>query len=491
MLEHRIFIKRIALVGISKIVSSFRGLILLPILAKTLGATGYGIWSQILVTIGLLLPFMMLNLNSATVRFLPGEKDNKKISQGIFTVILTVLFISIFFALVLFLFSGFFANILLKEPSATIFIKLTSALLILETLNQICLESFRVFGQIKKYSILSILQTILEIILISMLTLSGFGLFGALVTLMVARVVILLFSFFFIISHVGFSAPNISLLKPYLAFGLPFLPMVIFDTLINSSDRYIIGFFKGASAVGIYSATYSIGLLAIIFIYPIIYILSPTVFKFFDEGKIEKVKIYLSYSLKYFLLISIPSVFGLTILAKTILRTLTTSEFVLFNSIFIVFWVALSAVFYGLQSIYGQIIMIKKETNFFILAFGAGVAVNLILNIIFIPFLGVIMAAINTTIAYFVVATLIYFKSIKYIKFKIDFVFIFKSILASSIMSIGIYFLNPIGSVKIFLTVIVGAVIYFAVLTLVKAVSKEEIAILFSAFGVNNFLEKY
>jgi O-antigen/teichoic acid export membrane protein len=379
----------------------------------------------------------------------------------------------------------------LKESSASFFIKLTSVLLILEALSQTCLESFRIFGNIKKYSLFTILQTILEIGLISTLVLSGFGLFGAITALLIVRTIILLLSLRFIISQVGFAAPDFSLLRPYLAFGLPLLPIGLFDMLINSSDRYVIGFFKGAAAVGIYSATYSIGLLAVVCLFPITYILSPTIFKLFDEGKIDKVKVYLSYSLKYFLLFSIPSVFGLTVLARTILKTFATSEFVLFNSMFIVLWVALSTIFYGVQAIYGQIIMVQKNTKFFIFVFWAGFVVNLILNIIFVPYFGVLAAAVTTALAYCLVAFLTYFESIKYIKFKVDFIFIAKSILASFVMAVAIYFVNPVGLVKILLMVMSGAIIYFVVLFLLRAFVAEEIKILSSVFKANNFSEKY
>src|SRR3989344_7175980 len=102
MSEQRVFVKRIALVAIAKFITSFRGIFLLPLLTKTIGATYYGIWTQILITLGLLTPFLILNLNSATVRFLSAEKDHKKVAKGIFTVIFFVLGISIFFALILF-----------------------------------------------------------------------------------------------------------------------------------------------------------------------------------------------------------------------------------------------------------------------------------------------------------------------------------------------------------------------------------------------------
>ncbi len=491
MSENKIFIKRIVIVFASKFITSLRGLILLPLLTKFMGPSNYGIWSQILVTIGIFSPVIMLNLTGSTVRFLSAEKDNKKISQGLFTVFFTTFFVGIFFALALFLFSDSFANILLKEPSASFFIKLTSVLLILEALNQTALESFRVIGQIKKYSKLTIFQNIFEVGLIAIFIFSGFGLFGAIIALLIGRILIILISLYSIISSVGFNAPNFSVLKTYLIFGLPFLPMGIFEMLINLSDRYIIGFFKGAQAVGIYSATHSIGLLAGVFVFPIAYILSPTVFKFFDENKIDKVKSYLSFALKYFLLFSIPSIFGLFILAKTMLRTLATPEFVLLNSMFIVLWVAMGSVFYGIQAIYSNIIMIEKKTKFFIFAFAIGFFVNIVLNIIFIPIFGIMAAAFNAAISHFIVAFLIYLKSIKYIKFNFDFLFFIKSIFASLIMSLSIYFINPIGITKTILVIVLGVIVYFIVLFLTKSFSKEEIKILISSVKKDNFSKKY
>lgn len=484
MSEYSVFISRIGLVGLAKFITSLRGLILLPILAKTLGVTNYGIWAQILVTIGLLMSFATLNLSAGMVRFLPAEKDKKNIARVIFTVIFTVLFVAVIFALILFLLSDPFAKILLRDVSASFFIKIGAFLLILEALRQTSLESFRIFGQIKRYSILTVLQTFLEIGLVSFLVLSGFGLLGVLIAFLIARSIILLLSLFFIISYVGFALPRFGILRPYLVFALPLIPIGLLEVVIASSDRYVIGFFKGAASVGVYSATYNIGLIAGIFIFPIVYILSPTVFKLFDEKRIEKVKIYLSYSLKYFLLISIPSVFGLTILTKSILNVLTTSEFVTAISMFIVLFVSLSTIFYGIQAIFGRVLMLFKRTKSFLIAFIAAAIINLGLNIIFIPYWGIIGAAVTTLIAYALSAIIIYYKSRQYMKFKINLSFIVKSIIASLVMAGAIYIFNPIGIVKILLAIGLGITIYFCIIFLLKGFGKREIEII---YGVLKF----
>jgi len=434
-------------------------------------------------------PFATLNLSSAMVRFLSVEKDKENTAKGIFTVIFTILFIAIIFALFLFLLSDWFASVLLKDLSVSFFIKVAAALLILEALNQTSLESFRIFGQIKKYSVLIVLQTFLEIGLVSFLVLSGFGLSGSLIALLIAKGIILLFSLFFIVSHTGFALPDFSILRPYLIFALPLIPIGLLNVIIASSDRYVIGFFKGATSVGVYSATYNIGLIAGAFIFPIAYILSPTIFKLFDEKKIEKVKTYLSYSLKYFFLFSIPSVFGLTILAKSVLNILTTPEFVSSISSFIVLLVSLSTVFYGIQAIFGEVLMLFKRTKDFLVAFGVAAVINLGLNIIFIPYWGITGAAITTLIAYVLSVVIIYYKSHQYMKFEINLSFIVKSILASLIMMTAIYFFNPVGIIRILLAIGFGAVIYFCTLFLLKGFEKKEVRIIYETLKFRKFYE--
>jgi O-antigen/teichoic acid export membrane protein len=56
MPEYKLFAQRVGLVGIVKLLVSLRGLILLPILTKTLGTDLYGVWTLILVTTSLLMP---------------------------------------------------------------------------------------------------------------------------------------------------------------------------------------------------------------------------------------------------------------------------------------------------------------------------------------------------------------------------------------------------------------------------------------------------
>nr|QNO54341.1 hypothetical protein DIMBOPOO_00013 [Methanosarcinales archaeon ANME-1 ERB7] len=75
MPEYKLFAQRVGLVGITTLIVNLRGLILIPILTKTLGTDAYGIWSIIMVTLSLLSPLALLGLTTAMIRFLAVEKE--------------------------------------------------------------------------------------------------------------------------------------------------------------------------------------------------------------------------------------------------------------------------------------------------------------------------------------------------------------------------------------------------------------------------------
>lgn len=478
--EYTLFAKRIGLNAVARTIFTLKGLIILPILTKTLGASDYGIWAQILVTISLLEPFITLGLDNATVRFL-SAKGKRETGQGVLTALSVTLLTGMVATLAVFLLSDFLAITLLGSEAAAEAIRLGSLLIILQGLTFVALGSFRIFGQIKRYSIIIISQTALEIGLIAFFVLSGYGLFGAITSLLIARAIILLVMLYLIFSHAGFTFPDFSLLRPYLAYSLPLIPTAVFEIAVASSDRYVIGFFMGSASVGIYSAAYSIGNINAIFLGYISYILAPTIFNLFDKGRDNEVKTYLSYSWKYLMMLSIPAAFGLSVLAEPLLGRLTTAGFVS-EGRFIIPLVALSMIFYGMFGIFGHVVRLSKRTGIFAISVGVAAALNLGLNILLVPYWGIIAAAATTVAAYVTVAIIMYYQAGRYLKFDIKLGFIIKSILSAIAMSAAIWAFSPESIAEILISIVIGAIIYFAILFLLRAFNRGEIQFFFKLF---------
>ena len=118
MPEYKQFAQRVGLVGITTLIVNLRGLILIPILTKTVGADAYGVWSKIMVTISLLSPLALLGLTTTMIRSLAAEKDKTKIQEGFYSVIFVVFFVSLILSLAVFLLAYSFAVEILKDVSA-------------------------------------------------------------------------------------------------------------------------------------------------------------------------------------------------------------------------------------------------------------------------------------------------------------------------------------------------------------------------------------
>ena len=478
MPEYKLFAQRVGLVGITNLIFSLRGLILIPILTKTLGADAYGIWSVVMVTISLLSPLALLGLTSAMIRFLAAEKDKRKIQEGFYSVIFVVFFAGLVLSLVVFLLADCFAITILKDISAAPLIKIASVVILLQALDLASLEFFRTFGRMKKYSGLMLLQTFAEVGFVAYFVLAGFGLLGAVVSLLVSRGIVLLIGASFIFKEIGFRLPRFYGLKDYLKFGLPLVPAGLVGWITSSSDRYLIGYFFSPQQVGIYSAAYNIGMMIGFFGAPLQIILFPTISKLYEEGKNQEMKTYLAYSLKYFLLFAIPSLFGLCLLSRQILLIMTRPEFVAQGAMVLPI-VAIGALFFDLYGcIFIFILIVEKRTKLIFALVSLSAMINLFLNILFIPVYGITVAAITTLIAYFILLSMTVYFSRESIKFKVPYDFIGKSVFASLVMSLGLYWANPAGVFYVGFMILVSAGVYFGVLVLLKGFGKEEVEFL-------------
>ena len=203
-------------------------------------------------------------------------------------------------------------------------------------------------------------------------------------------------------------------------------------------------------------------------------ILLPSVLpRYYEENNTEKVRIYLKYSIKYFLLISIPAAFGLSILSKPILLILTTPAIAL-NGYLVTPFVATSAVLFGFYAIAGNILILEKRTKIMGSIWLIAAVLNLSLNIIFVPYFGILGAAAITLIAYLAAFILTILYSSKFFKFDFDLNFIVKSLIASLVMSGIIVYLNPYGILNVVIAVVIGAVVYIVLLLIFKGIQKDE-----------------
>ncbi len=471
MYSYSKFTKHVFIVGLVNLLGVFQSIIFLPIITKILGAESYGVWTQLKITLGLLVPFTFLGLNDALVRFLPGAKDKEESREGIYSSLAITFGVAMVTALVLLIFSGPISLFLRFDP---VFIRLLSLVVIFESLDTTLLTIIQARREIERYILFIILKMLGETGLIIGAISLGYGLYGAVIAFLAIRVIIFLIVSVYILRGVGIKIPNFSLAKKYLRFGLPTIANGISYWIVTSVDRYIIGFFLGVLFIGYYAPAYSVGMLLLFFAIPVGFVLSAVLPKFFDENDIDEVQRYLSNSLKYYLLIMIPSVFGISVLARGLLTALSTEE-IATNAYFVVPFIAVGMLLYGVTSLISHVLLLVKKTKLIAVIWVIAAFLNLGLNILFIPLFGIVAAAIITLISYLFALILIWYFAFKEFKFIINWNFITKSVVASVFMGFLIRWINPSGLSSIIIAIVSGGLTYCALMFLLKGVGKKEI----------------
>lgn len=468
-------VKDLSVIGLSKIFTTLSGIFLLTVLTKILGAYGYGLWSQALVTISFSLVILRLGFDFSIVRIFPG-KELKRIQEDLHSIILLVVLVAGIFSILLYSFPYVLADSIFDGQ--VVIVRILAAIIFMNCLEIIFVNVFQAFREMKKCAFIDIICRYSEMLLIIFFVFLGYGLVGALIAILIVRGSTSLILFLFIRRRYSFRKPQFKPLKEYLYLGLPTIPSAFSHLIVNLSDRYVIGFFLGATFVGYYSPAYTLGMTMPIFIAGILsFVLLPNLSKYYENNKIDLVKNLLNLSIKYFLLISIPSCIGIILLGGPILLLFTTPEIAL-NGYIILVLTAFVGILYGLFEIFKQTIFLKKRTDLLMYFWGFGAVINLIGNIIFVPNYGIIAAGATTVLSYFLVLSMVLHFSYKEFTIPIEYKVIAKIIFSSLLMGVSLFLINKYLMDNVFLLILLGLCQYFIILYIVKGLKKEDLKFL-------------
>ena len=463
------------------IINSLGTLVLLPIIAKTLDAYSYGVWTQVTLTLLLVFPLCTLSLDYALNRLLPNKTDRGEIRETFFSILAVVLGCSAVIAVVIILLRNPIAEALFGDADMASIVVILGIALLFQAIASCCTNYFRASRQTKTYAALSIAIKIGETGLAAYLVLAGYGIQRAVLALLIPRVFIFLVALALIIRQVGISMPRFTNIKPYLRFSIPIMTLSLIWWVLSWGDRYIITIFLGTAQVGIYSAAYTIGSTCGIFMGPLTDLMLAALSKLYDQEKIAEVRTILSRSLRYSLMLVIPSAFGVSVLSKPMLILLTTAKFE-DASPAIIPLIASAVMVFSISSITGYSLQLTKKTRLVALIWLIAAVTNIVLNFILIPWIGIVGAAIATLFSFAFISIIVTYFSLKELSFTIDWLFLLKSLIASALMGAVLWFVAPDRLADVMLWIIAGAVIYFCLLFLLRGLTGEEIKSLWSLF---------
>ncbi|TAN61323.1 hypothetical protein EPN16_03480 [bacterium] len=411
--------------------------LLVPVYTRYLSTGDYGIVAMVSAAAAFISTFLMLGQSDAVTRFYFDITDNEERKECVSSIFYFCVFVFMAFS-VLATFSGeryfnrFFPGMPFRPFGLilawTVFFSVFEAFAFSVLKTKERAVSFSLFNFLG-----FIANTFLIILLVVRFKLGAFGkTFADFLYAAVASVFFLYLIRRYLVARFSFS-----LIKRSLSFGVPLIAHQVSLWVINLSDRYCLQLFGSLSMAGIYSIGYNVA-------FPVNFLSSSIGMAwspfFFRTAEEKGARLHFSRMTTYYFVITIFTALAIAVFAREIINALATKPY--YSAYTVIPVVALSYFFHALYKISTRLLIYAKQTAKLSLCTIASAAMNIVLNILWIPRYGMIGAAWATlaSFAFLFIAAFFFSRKYYHVPFeyaKLSLVFIF---------SLAVYFLS--GAIK-------------------------------------------
>ncbi|BBH27386.1 hypothetical protein SG0102_23200 [Intestinibaculum porci] len=419
--KYKYLIKNIGLLTLSSFATKLLSFFLVPLYTSILTTEQYGTYDLFMTTVGVLLPILTLNIQDAVLIFaLDKDYDNKTVIRiGMkYLLVSNVLVAAGLLVNNIFVFSS-----LGKQYAIFFFL-----MFLTQSLSGVITCYIRGIDRVADLSVSSVIASVITIGLnIIFLVYFKWGLVGYFLANIIGPLVQSIYLAIRANVHIdtlrkdntaiesnGNVTPKV-LEKKMTDYSKPLIANALAWWVNNASDRYVVIFFCGLAANGVYSVASKIPSILNIFqtIFNQAWTLSAV--KDFDPNDESGffAKTYRTYNCLMTIVCSMIIVFD-----KILAKILYAQNF--YDAWKYVPWLTIAILFGAMSGYIGGFFSAVKNSKVFAISTVVGAISNIVLNIIFTPVIGPMGAAIATTISYGEVFFIRFFQSRKYIKLKIN-----------------------------------------------------------------------
>ncbi len=455
----KMFIENFLVYGLGGVVSKLIPLVMVPVVTRIMPSTEYfGIsdLSNTIISFGGAIAVM--GMYDAMYRMF-FEKDDEEYKKSICS---TALYFTIFTSCIVFvvmlLFKDTIAYYFFSDKKYAYVVYISAIATFVGATNQIVSLPTRMQNQRKRFLIANILSPIISYSISIPLLLLGYYV----IALPLAAVISVLTMevSFGILNRRWFSFKRFDkkLLKPLLVIAIPLLPNFLIYWIFNSCDKVMITNMIGIGAAGIYSVGSKLGHCS-----QLIYMAFAGGWQFFAFSTMNEKDQVKSNSIifEYLGIISFAATAFICAWSYAIYKILFTEEYI--SGYIIAPYLFLAPLLQMLfQVIANQFLVVKKTwPNIPILSLGA--IVNIIINYIFIPIIGIEGASIATLLGYIVSDIVCAIVLCRMKLMTVNFKFIYSSILMAGYFFVWRNFFSQniiIGTIAAIVISLIFALLY-------------------------------
>lgn len=387
--------------------------LLIPFLTKYLSTSEYGTVDFYITVVSLLVPVISVSIYDSVLRYASDlQEDNRVILSSSIYFLKRISIIVIIMAIIL---SAIFHQIIV----------------LLVALNIIFLFFNSTFSQYVKarnknilFSIQSLVLSSLNLITILIILpridwkVSGYF-FCQILSLVIVDGIL----YWSVYKDISKKLVNTDVLKRLIRYGIPLIPNQLMWWLMNASNRFVIIFFLGASANGLFAVANKVPTL--IGIFTNVFIQAWQV-NDFQNGNTTKSNEFFSKVMNLFLTLLVLGSTGVIIFSEKIIKLVANVKFI--DAWKLVPILMLALFFSNISIFLGTKYLTNMNTKKLFSTSVIGGVLNIIFNVVLIPQIGINGAAISMVLSYIVVCIIRFVDINRESKIEISFFFIISSI---------------------------------------------------------------
>lgn len=468
--------KDTAVYGISTIIGRFLGFILVPFYTHYLSEADFGIYSNIYAYIAFFNIIYIYGMDAAFLKYSSIAESDKK--KDVFSTAYWIVFLTSFFlSAIIIVFKTPFVFLMQVPNKYNYFIWYVVFILFFDTLVLVPFANLRLKRKAGTFVFIKMSFIIINIALILVFILKyKYGIDAIFLSNLLASFITFLMVLPEILRNIKFKIDKTEL-KKMLKFGLPYLPASLSATVVQVIDRPILTAITNDAVVGIYTANYKLGIFMMLFVSMFQYAWQPF---FLLNAKEKNAKEIFSKILTLFVLAA--SIIWVIVtlfvdnFAKLKIGHSTIIAEPYWSGLTIVPIILLAYVFHGMYVNFNAGIYIEEKTKYLPYITFLGAAINILANLILIPFFSLFGAAVATLLSYLAMSVSIYFTTQKFYKINYEIGKISK--IFTLIISVGaiyyyFYFNNLLSITNKFIVII----FYFIMLYILKVINKKDLEV--------------
>ncbi|MEN6330120.1 MAG: flippase [Methanobacteriaceae archaeon] len=464
--------KNTSMLFVSQIITYMMGFFITMYSARYLGAEGFGIISLALAITGILVVFTDLGLGTLTVREVARDKSLvDKYTSNVAVIKLVLAILTFIITIIIVYLFGY------PEQIKWVVYIITGSTLV-NAFSGLFYPIFQSYEKMEFQSIANVLNSSIMLLGTFMVIFYELNIYYFASLYLISNIVVFIFIVSVFIREFDFPSFNIDLSfwKPTLIMALPLSLVSIFSLIAYRVDTILLSLLKGSMVVGWYSASYR--LMEVFLFLPGVF--ATAVFPVFSSLHLsshETLKLSYQKSFKYLAILSIPISVGTTVLAPEIILLIYKNAFTPSIIILQILIWAIPITF--LNYIFGTILPAMNRQNVLLKVTFISMVFNIALNLVLIPIYSYVGAAVVTVATeLFIFVLCLFILSRTFSKVRLQEVF-FKPVLASLVMLLFLVYVKS----NLFLEIIMGIIIYFVVLIVIRTFNEDDWDILRQILG--------